>query len=93
MYKIITSVNRDSLDSFFPICINSISFSCFADFAEMCISVLNKNNDSEVLPLSKLYKKMPFDFPIRYDVGNVFVIYSFYYYAEEWLACTYLVQS
>jgi hypothetical protein len=46
-YSIKSSANRDSLISFFPICILFICFSCFVALAKISSTILNKSDESE----------------------------------------------
>jgi hypothetical protein len=77
--KIMSSANRDSLTSSLPMCIPFIYSSCLIALARNCKIMLNRSGESGHLSPFLTLGEMVSVFPIKYDFGCRFVIYSLHY--------------
>jgi hypothetical protein len=72
-YKIMSSVNRDSLTSL-SVCIPFVSSSCLTALARNSKTMLNKSGESRYPCLIPDFKEIVSVFPVKNDVGYRFVI-------------------
>lgn len=84
-----SSTNRDSFISDFPICMSFISFSCLSELAKICIMLNNSGENGHPRLVLDLREHIQ-SFTINYNVScRLFVVVTLYQIEEVLVYCSF----